>query len=74
MPLCAIAGDQLGYLSAGERVQSFYRREDSTVFQKEAISNSAHDFYEKYGGKTIILARFVPIIRTSARRSREPRK
>jgi membrane-associated protein len=42
---------------------SLYRREDSRFFKKKHLE-SAHEFYQKYGGKTIILARFVPIIRT----------
>ncbi len=61
--LCAIAGDQLGYLIGWKAGTSLYRREDSTFFKKRHLER-AHEFYERYGGKTIILARFVPIIRT----------
>ena len=63
-PLCAIAGDQLGYLVGWKAGASLYGRGDSRFFKKEAPGERAHDFYQKYGGKTIILARFVPIIRT----------
>jgi membrane-associated protein len=42
---------------------SLYRRQDSRFFKRRHLE-SAHEFYEKYGGKTIIMARFVPIIRT----------
>ena len=63
VPLCAIAGDQLGYLVGWKAGATLYRREDSRFFKKKHLE-SAHDFYQKYGGKTIILARFVPIIRT----------
>jgi len=61
--LCAIAGDQLGYLIGRKAGQNLYRREDSRFFKKHHLQQ-AHEFYERYGGKTIILARFVPIIRT----------
>ena len=61
--LCAIAGDQLGYFIGRMAGQNLYKREDSRFFKKRHLER-AHDFYEKYGGKTIILARFVPIIRT----------
>jgi|SRR3984885_775106 membrane-associated protein len=61
--LCAIAGDQLGYFVGWKAGESLYRREDSRFFKKKHLER-AHEFYETYGGKTIILARFVPIIRT----------
>jgi len=61
--LCAIAGDQLGYLIGRNAGAALYSREDSRFFKKSHLLR-AHEFYEKYGGKTIILARFVPIIRT----------
>jgi membrane-associated protein len=61
--LCAIAGDQLGYFVGWKAGESLYRREDSRFFRKKHLER-AHEFYETYGGKTIILARFVPIVRT----------
>jgi membrane-associated protein len=61
--LCAIAGDQLGYFVGWRAGASIYRREDSRLFKKRHLEE-AHEFYEHYGGKTVILARFVPIIRT----------
>ena len=63
VPLCAIAGDQIGYWIGRKAGQALYRREDSLIFRKQHLER-AHEFYEKYGGKTVILARFVPIIRT----------
>ena len=63
VPLCAIVGDQIGYWIGRKAGQALYRREDSLIFRKRHLE-SAHLFYEKYGGKTVILARFVPIIRT----------
>jgi membrane-associated protein len=61
--LCAIAGDQVGYFLGRKAGQNLYRREDPRFFKKRHLQR-AHDFYERYGGKTIIIARFVPIIRT----------
>ncbi len=61
--LCAIAGDQLGYFIGRKAGQNLYRREDSRFFKKRHLQR-AHEFYEKHGPKAIIIARFVPIIRT----------
>jgi membrane-associated protein len=63
VPLCAIVGDQIGYWIGRQAGQALYRRKDSLVFRKRHLER-AHQFYEKYGGKTVILARFVPIVRT----------
>jgi membrane-associated protein len=63
VPLCAIVGDQIGYWVGRKAGQALYRREDSLVFRKSHLER-ARRFYEKFGGKTVILARFVPIIRT----------
>lgn len=65
LALMAVAGDQTGYLIGRKAGQALYRREDSRFFKRKHLI-AARDFYEKYGGKTIILARFVPIIRTFA--------
>ncbi len=61
--LCAIAGDQLGYWIGRQAGQALYRREDSLLFKRRHLER-ARGFYETYGGKTVILARFVPIVRT----------
>ena len=61
--LCAICGDQTGYWIGRTAGQALYRRGDSLFFHRRHLQR-AHDFYEKFGGKTVILARFVPIIRT----------
>ena len=63
VPLCAIVGDQIGYWIGRKAGQALYRREDSLIFRKRHLQR-AHEFYEKHGGKTVILARFVPIVRT----------
>jgi membrane-associated protein len=61
--LCAIAGDQIGYWIGRSAGVALYRREDSLFFRKSHLRR-AHDFYERYGGRAVILARFVPIVRT----------
>jgi len=61
--LCAIAGDQLGYFIGWRAGKTLYERKDSRFFKRRHLER-AHEFYETYGGKTIIMARFVPIIRT----------
>jgi len=63
VPLCAIVGDQIGYWIGRKAGQALYRREDSLIFRKQHLER-AHEFYEKYGGKTVVLARFIPIVRT----------
>jgi membrane-associated protein len=61
--LCAITGDQIGYWIGRSTGAALYRREDSFLFRRSHLQR-AHDFYEKYGGRAVILARFVPIVRT----------
>src|SRR5580700_4950174 len=63
--IAAVLGDAVNYyigLRLGPRV---FSREDSWLLNKKHLKK-AHDFYEEYGGITIILARFIPIIRTFA--------
>jgi len=61
--LCAIIGDQLGYWIGRSAGPALYKREDSFLFRRSHLQR-AHDFYQKYGGRAVILARFVPIVRT----------
>jgi membrane-associated protein len=61
--LCAIGGDQLGYWIGRKAGEGLYRRENSLIFKKRHLQE-AHQFYEKHGAKTVIIARFIPIIRT----------
>ena len=63
--IAAILGDSVGYWfgrKAGERI---FSKPDARLFKQEYIQR-AKVFYEKHGGKTIILARFIPIVRTFA--------
>lgn len=63
--VAAILGDTVNYhigKAIGPRVMN---KSDSKIFRKEYLDKT-HEYFEKYGGKTIILARFVPIVRTFA--------
>ena len=61
--VAAIAGDQVNYSIGHYFGPKVFQWEDSRFFNKSAFEK-AHAFYEKYGGITIILARFMPFIRT----------
>lgn len=61
----AILGDSVGYMIGRNIGPKIFKKEKSLFFQKEHIERT-HRFYEKYGPKTIVLARFVPIVRTFA--------
>jgi membrane-associated protein len=65
LPIVAIAGNATGYFIGKKAGAALYSRPNSRLFKRAHLLR-AHAFYEKYGGKTIILARFVPIIRTFA--------
>jgi membrane-associated protein len=61
--VAAIAGDQFGY-AFGKRVgPTLFRRPNSRVFKQENLVR-AREFFERYGARSIVLARFVPIVRT----------
>lgn len=62
---CAVAGDQTGYWIGRRAGAALYNRPDSRFFKKKHLER-AHAFYEKHGAKTIVLARFIPIVRTFA--------
>ncbi|WP_051872227.1 VTT domain-containing protein [Streptomyces sclerotialus] len=61
--LAAILGDQAGYLFGRKVGPSLFKRPDSKLFKQENVEK-AHEFFEKHGPKSLILARFVPIVRT----------
>ena len=63
--VAAVIGDSTGYAIGYFAGPKIFRKEDSFLFRKEYLDRT-HRFFEKHGGKTIILARFVPIIRTFA--------
>lgn len=61
--VAAIIGNQSGYLIGSKAGPAIFNKPDSKLFKRENVE-SAHAFFEKHGGKALILARFVPIIRT----------
>ena len=63
--IAAIAGDSVGYFIGRKVGPPLFSRPDSRFFKRKHL-DSAHEFYEKHGPKTIVLARFVPIVRTFA--------
>lgn len=63
--VAAVIGDAVGYLSGKKAGEALFTRPKSRFFNPKHLKK-AHEFYEKHGGKTIIIARFVPIVRTFA--------
>ncbi|MBX7159190.1 MAG: VTT domain-containing protein [Acidimicrobiia bacterium] len=63
--VAAVAGDQVGYVFGNRVGPRMFTREDSRFFHKDHLVRAEH-FFEKYGSKTIVIARFVPIVRTFA--------
>lgn len=63
--LAAVIGDQVGYAFGNKVGPALFRRPDSRFFKQEYIEK-AQSYFEKYGPKTIVLARFIPIVRTFA--------
>ncbi len=61
----AIAGDAVGYWIGYRTGKALYSRPNSLLFRREHLLRT-HEFYEKHGGKTIVIARFLPILRTFA--------
>lgn len=65
LTIAAIVGDQVGYLFGKKTGPKLFKREKSLLFDKDHLLK-AKEFYEKYGGRAIIYARFVPFARTFA--------
>ena len=63
--LGSVIGDSTGYWTGRVMGKKLFNREDSWIFKPSRVKK-AHDFFEKYGVKTVVLARFVPIVRTFA--------
>jgi membrane-associated protein len=63
--IAAVIGDQVGFYIGRKTGPKLFKRENSLFFNKKHLIRT-HEFYERHGGKTIIIARFIPIIRTFA--------
>jgi membrane-associated protein len=61
----AILGDSVGYWFGANVGTNFFKRKDSTFFKQEYLKRTER-FYQKYGGRAVVLARFIPIVRTIA--------
>ncbi len=61
----SVTGDSTGYWIGRGMGKTLFNRESSWIFKPSRVQK-AHDFFEKYGVKTVILARFIPIVRTFA--------
>jgi membrane-associated protein len=65
VPLAAIAGDQVGYVIGRKAGPAIFHRPDSRFFRQEYVEK-AYGYFERHGARTIVLARFVPVVRTFA--------
>ncbi len=63
IPIAAIAGDQVGYAIGRKFGPPLFNRPDSRFFRREYVDKSA-EFFERHGPKTVVIARFVPVMRT----------
>ena len=63
--IAAVTGDSVGYAFGRHIGPRLFTREDSWLFHKKHLAKAQH-FYEKHGKKTIVIARFMPIVRTFA--------
>lgn len=63
--VAAVAGDSIGYYVGKKLGPKIFNKEDSIFFHRKHLER-AQNFYDKHGGKTIILARFLPVVRAFA--------
>jgi membrane-associated protein len=63
LTVAAIIGNTVGYAIGRATGPRLFTRDDSLLFKKKHLYR-AHDFYQKHGGKTLVIARFMPIVRT----------
>jgi membrane-associated protein len=63
--IAAVIGDNVGYTIGQKTGPRLFKKKDGIIFKQENVTR-AEAFYEKHGGKTIIIARFIPVVRTFA--------
>ena len=63
LTVCAFAGNVCGYWIGAKAGPALFNKPNSKLFKQEYV-NKTHEFFEKYGARAIVLARFVPIVRT----------
>lgn len=63
LALAAILGYQLGYAIGDQAGPRLFKRKDGVLFKEDYVAKT-HDFFSKHGGKTVLFARFIPIVRT----------
>ena len=63
LTIAALAGNASGYAIGAKAGPAVFHKQDSKIFRQEHVDKT-HEFFEKYGNRAIILARFVPIVRT----------
>lgn len=63
VPIAAIVGDQVGYIIGRKAGPSVFNKPESRFFRQSNVDR-ASEFFDKYGGRAVVLARFVPIVRT----------
>jgi len=63
--VAAIVGNATGYWIGARTGAALYSRPDSLLFRREHV-RMTHEYYERHGGKTVVLAQFIPILRTFA--------
>src|SRR5689334_2133288 len=63
LTVASVVGNGVGYFVGKFSGPMLFKREESLLFKPRYLKQ-AHDFYEKHGGKTVIIARFMPIVRT----------
>jgi membrane-associated protein len=61
--VASILGNQVGYVFGRKAGPALFRRPNSRLFKQEYVSK-AHDFFERHGPKALVLARFIPVVRT----------
>ncbi|MGH4020238.1 MAG: VTT domain-containing protein [Pseudonocardiaceae bacterium] len=63
LTVCAVLGNVVGYYIGYKAGPALFNRADSRLFKREYVDKT-HEFFERYGARAIVLARFVPIVRT----------